>query len=231
MVAVGLTETGVPLVTGRLPGVIMPVPFAKTAVRLELFPLAIVLGLAPKLVIVGAGSTVTVVVWLTSVPAPLVTVSMYWVVAVGLTGTDVPLVTEMLPGVTTPVPFANTAVRLVLFPLVIVAEVAVKLVIVGAGSTVTVAWEVTAVPAALVTASVYCVVAVGLTETGVPLVTEMLPGVMTPVPPANTAVRLELFPLVIVTGLAAKLVIVGPATAWTDTVWLAVPPEPVTVSV
>jgi hypothetical protein len=35
---------------------------AKTAVRLELPPAVIVAGLAAKLVIVGAGSTVTVVV-------------------------------------------------------------------------------------------------------------------------------------------------------------------------
>jgi hypothetical protein len=54
------------------------------------------------------------------------------------------------------------------------------------------------------------VVAVGLTLTAVPLVTEMLPGVITPVPPANTPVRLELAPAAIVAGLATKLVIAGP---------------------
>jgi hypothetical protein len=53
------------------------------------------------------------------------------------------------------------------------------------------------------------VLAVGLTETGVPLVTEMLPGVITPVPPVKVAVRLELEPTVMVVGLAVKLVIDG----------------------
>jgi hypothetical protein len=62
VVAVGLTLTGVPLVTARSPGVITPVPLANTAVRLELPPAVIVAGLAAKLVIVGAGTTVTVVV-------------------------------------------------------------------------------------------------------------------------------------------------------------------------
>jgi hypothetical protein len=53
------------------------------------------------------------------------------------------------------------------------------------------------------------VFAVGLTLTAVPLVAEMLPGVITPVPPLNTPVKLELDPFSIVVGLAAKLVIVG----------------------
>ena len=38
-----------------------------------------------------------------------------------------------MPGVITPVPFENTAVRLVLAPSVIVVGLAAKLVIVGAG--------------------------------------------------------------------------------------------------
>jgi hypothetical protein len=38
VVAVGLTLTGVPLETVRLPGVITPVPFAKTPVRFVLAP-------------------------------------------------------------------------------------------------------------------------------------------------------------------------------------------------
>jgi hypothetical protein len=54
VVVIGLTLTAVPLVTVRLPGVITPVPFAKTAVRPELVPDVMVDGLAPKLVIVGA---------------------------------------------------------------------------------------------------------------------------------------------------------------------------------
>jgi hypothetical protein len=45
-----------------LPGVITPVPPAKTPVRLELPPTVIVAGAAVKLVIVGAEFTVTVAV-------------------------------------------------------------------------------------------------------------------------------------------------------------------------
>ena len=70
----GLTLTGVPLVAGRLPGVITPVPLAKTAVRLELPPTVIVAGLATKLVIAGAGTTITVTVWVTAAPLEPVTV-------------------------------------------------------------------------------------------------------------------------------------------------------------
>jgi hypothetical protein len=55
VVVAGLTFTAVPLVTGRLPGVIAPVPLTKTAVRLALAPALIVAGVAAKLVIVGAG--------------------------------------------------------------------------------------------------------------------------------------------------------------------------------
>ena len=50
---------------------------------------------------------------------------------------------------------------------------------------------------------------VGLTCTAVPLVAGMLPGVITPEPPLNTPVKLELAPASIVAGLAAKLVIDG----------------------
>ena len=74
MVVVGLTLTAVPLVTARLPGVITPVPLAKTAVRLELPPAVVVAGLATKLVIVGAGLTVIVVVCVTAAPLDGVTV-------------------------------------------------------------------------------------------------------------------------------------------------------------
>jgi hypothetical protein len=74
VVAVGLTLTGVPLVTARLPGVITPVPLANTPVRFELPPDPTVAGLAAKLVIVGAGSTVTVTVPVTGVPVVGVTV-------------------------------------------------------------------------------------------------------------------------------------------------------------
>jgi hypothetical protein len=78
VVAVGLTLTGVPLVTARLPGVITPVPPEKTAVRLELPPALIVVGVAVKLVITGpvAAVTVTVAVCVTAVPLVGVTVSV-----------------------------------------------------------------------------------------------------------------------------------------------------------
>jgi hypothetical protein len=49
----------------------------------------------------------------------------------------------------------------------------------------------------------------GLTVTAVPLVAAMFPGVITPVPPLNTPVKLELDPASIVVGFAAKLVIEG----------------------
>ena len=55
---------------------------------------------------------------------------------------------------TAPVPLAKTAVREVLSPAVRVAFAAEKLVMVGAGTTVTVVWRVVAVPAALVTVRV-----------------------------------------------------------------------------
>jgi hypothetical protein len=74
VVVVGLTLTGVPLVTARLPGVIIPVPLAKTAVRLELPPAVIVAGAATKLVTVGGGFTVIVVVAVTTAPLEEVTV-------------------------------------------------------------------------------------------------------------------------------------------------------------
>jgi hypothetical protein len=62
VVAVGLTVTATPLVAPRLPGVIMPVPFAKTPVRAALDPAAMEVGFAVKLVIEGG------VVWLLDDP-------------------------------------------------------------------------------------------------------------------------------------------------------------------
>jgi hypothetical protein len=153
-VVVGLTLTAVPLVTARLPGVITPEPPEKTAVRLVLDPDVIVTGVAVKLVIVGAGSTVTVTVCVIAVPTGGVTVRVYVVVVVGLTLTAVPLVTEVFPGVMTPVPPENCAVRLELDPASMVVGAAVKLVIAGTGLTVTVAVAVTALPDDGVTVSV-----------------------------------------------------------------------------
>jgi len=77
------------------------------------------------------------------------------VVAVGLTLTPVPLVTEIFPGVITPVPLENTPVRVLLDPEVMVAGFATKLVMVGTiVVTVTVAVCVTAVPVVGVTVRV-----------------------------------------------------------------------------
>jgi hypothetical protein len=74
-VTVGETLTGVPLVAGRLPGVIIPVPPAKIPVRLLEPPDGMDAGLAVKLVMVGtAGVTVTVTVCVTAVPLEGVTV-------------------------------------------------------------------------------------------------------------------------------------------------------------
>ena len=63
----GLTLTPTPLVAVRLPGVITPVPFAKTPVRVALDPFVMEVGLAVKLVIEGGG-----VVWpLDPAPQPV----------------------------------------------------------------------------------------------------------------------------------------------------------------
>jgi hypothetical protein len=76
----GVTLTAVPLVAGRFPGVITPVPPLKTPVRLAVAPAAIDAGLAAKLVIAGAatttGFTVTVAVCCAVAPAELVTVKV-----------------------------------------------------------------------------------------------------------------------------------------------------------
>ena len=72
----GLTLTPTPLVTETFPGVITPVPFAKTAVRVELDPEAMVEGLAEKLVITGVAPTVTVTVCVAGDPLVPVTVSV-----------------------------------------------------------------------------------------------------------------------------------------------------------
>jgi hypothetical protein len=73
----------------------------------------------------------------------------------GVTDTDVPLVTEIFPGVIIPVPPVNNPVRLVVTPTVIVAGRAVKPEIAGATAvTVTVTAWVVVSPAALVTVRV-----------------------------------------------------------------------------
>jgi len=207
VVDAGLTLTATPLVAVTLPGVITPVPPAKTPVSMVLLPWVMVEELATKLAMVGGGMiTVTVTVEVTELPAPLVTVRVYCVVVVGLTVTAVPLVAARLPGVMTPVPLAKTPVSMVLSPKLMVGELATKLVMVGASSTVTVAVAVTADPVVGVTVRVYVVVEVGLTVAAAPLLAAILPGVITPVPFEKTPVRVVLFPFVMVAGAAAKLV-------------------------
>lgn len=80
----------------------------------------------------------------------------------------------------------------------------------------------------------------GLTEMGVPLVTEMLPGVTTPVPPLKTAVKVVLLPASMVgvpettVALDVKLVIRGAEVTVTVVVCVmaaAGSPGGVTVSV
>lgn len=55
VVAVGLTFTGSPLVAGRLPGLITPVPFAKTPVSAVLVPVVMFAEFAVKLLMEGGG--------------------------------------------------------------------------------------------------------------------------------------------------------------------------------
>jgi len=107
-------------------------------------------------VMAGGTFTVTVVIAVTvaGVVAEFETVSVYVVVAAGVMFTGVPLVTEPTPLLTLPVPLLNTAVKVVELPETIVAAPGVKLVITGAGTTVTVACLVTLAPAALVTVRV-----------------------------------------------------------------------------
>lgn len=75
-------------------------------------------------------------------------------VVAGVRLTGAPLVTEIAPGLMTPLPYENTEVREVEVPAVIVVAPAVKLAITGAGTIVTVVCAVTKVPAAFVTVSV-----------------------------------------------------------------------------
>jgi hypothetical protein len=137
-------------------------------------------------------------------------------VTVGDTETPFPLVTTPTPWSTLPFPLLNVGVRVVEFPETIVSEVAVKLVMIGAGTTVTVAVIVTVagVVAALVTVNVYVVVDAGETVTGVPLVTAPTLLLTLPVPPLNTAVNVVELPAVIVCEAAVKLVIAGAATTF-----------------
>jgi hypothetical protein len=66
VVVVGLTVTAAPLLAGRLPGEMTPVPFAKTPVRVALDPSVMEVGFAVKLVIEGDGGGV----WALDDPPP-----------------------------------------------------------------------------------------------------------------------------------------------------------------
>ena len=72
-------------------------------------------------------------------------------------------------------------------------------------------------------------VEVGVTGTALPLVTELLtdlvPAVMAPVPPENTAVKLLVPPEEMDVGLALKLVMAGAATTVTVTVPVTEAPD------
>jgi hypothetical protein len=215
----GVTVLATPLDTEPTPLFTLAVPFAKTAVNALDPPCFTELGEATKLVIVGAATTVTPTVRMTEVPAAFVTVKVYVVVTIGETEVGAPLDTAMFPGVITPEPPANTPVRVVDVPAVIGDAAAVKLVIVGAATTVTAAVCVVAVPAAFVTVSVYVVVLKGDTLIEAPLVTGWLPGVITPVPPLNVGTSTDVPPTVIVPGVAVKPEIAASGT----TVSVAVP--------
>src|SRR5580692_1855883 len=98
--------------------------------------------------------TVTLAVAVTAAPLLGVTVRVYVVVVVGLTVTATPLIAAILPGVITPVPLAKTPVRVALCPVVMVVGRAVRLALMCAGFTVTMAVAVMVVPMEEVTVSV-----------------------------------------------------------------------------
>ena len=62
----GLTVTATPLLAGRLPGVITPVPFAKTPVKAAVDPSVMEARFAVKPVIEGGGGSV----WVFDDPPP-----------------------------------------------------------------------------------------------------------------------------------------------------------------
>lgn len=131
-----------------------------------------------------------------------------------------PLVTAPTPLLTEPVP-KNTPVSVVDVPAVIVVFAAMKLLIEGAGTTVTIAVVVSDAPEELVTVSVYVVVAEGVTVTAVPLVTVPTLLLTDPVPPLNTAVSVVELPAPIVEAAAVKLLITGGATTINVKLWVA----------
>lgn len=213
MVAPGLTFRFTPLVTAPTPLSMLPVPPLNVKERVAVPPFAMLAGVAVKLAMLGAGTTVTVVVAVTVPPAALATVRTKLVVVIRVPVlTATPEVTTPMPLSTPPVPPEKTAISVVLVPAVMVGCAAVKLVITGTAKTCTVVCAVTLVPAELVTVSVKIVVADRLPVlTATPEVTVPIPWSTLPVPPEKMAVRVVLVPEVMVGWAAMKLVIPGAA--------------------
>ena len=131
-------------------------------------PAATDAGLPLKLEITGAGITVTVVVAVTVPPSP-VAVKMYVVVTEGVTTVEVPVTTPTPWSMETEVALLTLQESVEELPLPIVAGLAPKLAITGAGArTVTVVEDV-AVPPAFVAVSRYVVVSVGCTTAEFPV--------------------------------------------------------------
>ncbi len=153
MSCVGETETGVPLVIGMVvPSTLfemMPAPLENVPVNVVELPLIMVLGVAMKLEMLGAGTTLMVGELIDAkVPAALVTVRRKVVLEErGPVETPEPLPTLPTPLLMTPVPlekFGNNSAEL---PLVTVVTGAVRLVATGAGTAVTVKGAEMDVPA------------------------------------------------------------------------------------
>src|SRR5207237_275173 len=130
----------------------------------------------------------------------------------------VPDVTAPTPLSTLPLPLENTAVSVVDVPAVMVLCAAVNEVMLGGGTTLTVALANAIVPAALVTVSVYVVVEAGDTVTGVPEVTAPMPLLTLPLPLENTGLSVVELPAVIVVAAAANWLMTGARTTVTVTV-------------
>jgi hypothetical protein len=191
-----------------------PVPPAKVEVKVALVPLESVVGVAVKPVMVGdgiAGATVMVTFAVTKVPAALVTVRVKVVVADSRpVVTEIPLLTMPMPLSMDPVPLAKVAVSVVDFPLAREVAAAVKLMMVGEAPTLTVTWAEVEPPVGLRTVSVYVAPACrGPVLTPIPTVTGPMPLSMLPVPLTKTAVKVVLWPALMLVGLAVKLRIDG----------------------
>ena len=153
----GVTTTVLPLSAIILPGIITAVPLAKTLVKETDWPSVTVVAEAVKEGIVGAaGSAVvdTYVLLLTDAPSVFVTPSVKAIPPVTVTDLATPLFIVMLPGLRTPLPPAKTPVAVTTSPGVSVRVGKSKLVIVGAGTTVTVAVVVADIPTLFVTVRV-----------------------------------------------------------------------------